>query len=101
MMTSHGKLRREKGSLAEYESQMKGEAAPDVHVCVSCASEPSVALCVCVRASARSPACMNACWTERRHSCMNASTSLCTVSQTQTLNEGICACARTLGLFQA
>ena len=27
MMTSHGKLRREKGSLAEYESQMKGEQA--------------------------------------------------------------------------
>lgn len=25
MMTSHGKLRKEKGSLAEYESQMKGE----------------------------------------------------------------------------
>lgn len=25
MMTSHGKLRREKGSLAEYDSQMKGE----------------------------------------------------------------------------
>lgn len=25
MMTSHGKLRREKGSLAEYESQMKGK----------------------------------------------------------------------------
>lgn len=25
MMTSHGKLRKEKGSLAEYESQMKGK----------------------------------------------------------------------------
>lgn len=55
MMTSHGKLRKEKGSLAEYESQMKGEAALDVRVCVSCApcaSEPSVALlfvCACVR----------------------------------------------------
>lgn len=25
MMASHGKLRKEKGNLAEYESQMKGE----------------------------------------------------------------------------
>lgn len=57
MMTSHGKLRREKGSLAEYESQMKGEAAPDVHVCMSCASEPSVALC----ARERVPTCMHEC----------------------------------------
>lgn len=52
MMTSHGKLRKEKGSLAEYESQMKGEAAPDVHVCVSCAPKPLVAprIGACARA---------------------------------------------------
>lgn len=56
MMTSHGKLRREKGSLAEYESQMKGEAAPDVHV--MCIRAPRLH-CVC--ASVCSPACMNAC----------------------------------------
>lgn len=37
MMTSHVKLRREKGSLAEYESQMKGES---VCVCVfACAQQ--------------------------------------------------------------
>lgn len=61
MMTSHGKLRREKGSLAEYESQMKGEAAPDVHVCMSCVSEPSVAPRVCERVLT----CMHECMLDR------------------------------------
>lgn len=39
MMTSHGKLRREKGSLAEYESQMKGKAA-----CMYMCASPCVGL---------------------------------------------------------
>lgn len=32
MMTSHGKLRREKGSLAEYDSQVKGKTLVSVYV---------------------------------------------------------------------
>lgn len=41
MMTSHGKLRKEKGSLAEYESQMKGTSlcvCVFVSVCAMCLS---------------------------------------------------------------
>lgn len=39
MMTSHGKLRKEKGSLAEYESQMKGKSlCICVLVCAMCLS---------------------------------------------------------------
>lgn len=42
MMTSHVKLRKEKGSLAEYESQMKGEQS-------LCCGSVSVHTRTCVR----------------------------------------------------
>lgn len=55
MMTSHGKLRREKGSLAEYESQMKGKSLW-MCACV-CMSVLFIAL---LFVDAHLPACMNA-----------------------------------------
>lgn len=70
MMTSHGKLRKEKGSLAEYESQMKGKCL--------CASVPFH----------HTSECASTCMPEFTCALMHA---LCTFIQPRTLSGCTCA----------